>query len=83
MTVTNGDIACRELVELLTEYLDGALPSDVVARIDSHLVGCAGCASFLAQLRATIVLLGHVPEQVAEQMPAELRAALLAAYRGS
>jgi anti-sigma factor RsiW len=55
------DVACRELVELITDYLEGALPPDEVAAVEAHLAACRGCASYLSQMRATIATLGHVP----------------------
>jgi predicted MFS family arabinose efflux permease len=48
------DVACRELVSLVTEYLDGVLPATWRDGIDSHLDDCDGCTRYLAQLRATI-----------------------------
>lgn len=54
-------MACRELVELLTEYLEGALPADEVTAVDAHLDECPACRDYLAQMRATIALLGSVP----------------------
>jgi anti-sigma factor RsiW len=59
--MTPRDIACNELVELLTEYLEGALPPDEVAAVDEHLRGCEPCRTYLDQLRATIAALGSVP----------------------
>jgi predicted MFS family arabinose efflux permease len=48
------DLACRELVTLVTDYLDGVLPPNWKAGIDHHLDGCDGCTHYLQQLRATI-----------------------------
>jgi hypothetical protein len=48
------DLACRELVTLVTDYLDGVLPPNWKAGIDRHLNGCDGCTRYLQQLRATI-----------------------------
>jgi predicted MFS family arabinose efflux permease len=48
------DLACRELVTLVTDYLDGVLPPSWKAGIDDHLNGCDGCTRYLQQLRATI-----------------------------
>jgi anti-sigma factor RsiW len=59
--MTPRDIACRELVELLTEYLDGVLPPDEKAAVDAHLDGCDACRIYLDQMRATIATLGSVP----------------------
>jgi anti-sigma factor RsiW len=59
--MTPRDIACNELVELLTEYLEGTLPAAEVAAIEAHLVSCEGCRRYLDQMRATIAALGSVP----------------------
>ncbi|HWM06332.1 MAG TPA: zf-HC2 domain-containing protein [Actinophytocola sp.] len=59
--MTPRDIACNELVELLTEYLEGVLPADEVAAAEQHLRDCELCQTYLDQLRATITALGSVP----------------------
>ncbi len=53
-----ADLSCRELVELATDYLEGALPEAELARFEAHLAGCAGCEAYLEQVRATIALVG-------------------------
>jgi anti-sigma factor RsiW len=58
--MTPRDIACIELVELLTDYLEGALPPDEVAAVEAHLETCAKCRTYLAQMKATIEALGAV-----------------------
>jgi anti-sigma factor RsiW len=72
------DLACRELVELVTDYLDGALDPRTAAAIDRHLHDCPGCAEYLAQLRTTIAVTGQLKVE-----PPSDRAAveLLAAFR--
>jgi anti-sigma factor RsiW len=45
---------CDELVELVTAYLDDALTRDERRRVAEHVATCAGCATYLAQFRATI-----------------------------
>ncbi len=55
-------IRCRELVELVTAYLDGVLPAQERERVDLHLAGCDGCTAYLVQIRATIAVLGRVGE---------------------
>ena len=58
-------LSCQELVELVTDYLDGALPPAERARFDAHIAGCDGCRAYLEQIRATIRLSGTlVPEQL-------------------
>ena len=54
---------CKELVELVTDYLEGTLPADVRARMDQHLAGCDGCTHYLEQMRQTIRLTGQVREE--------------------
>jgi anti-sigma factor RsiW len=53
-------IVCRQAVELLADYLEGALPSRDAARLDAHLADCPHCSEYLAQLRAVIEAAGHV-----------------------
>ena len=76
--MTPRDIACNELVELLTEYLEGALPPAEVAAIEEHLRGCEACRTYLDQLRATVDVLGELPVQT---LPDHAIDALLAAFR--
>jgi anti-sigma factor RsiW len=82
--MTPRDIACRELVELLTEYLDGVLPPDEVAAVDAHLDGCDACRAYLDQMRATIAMLGSVPvETLSDAACDTLLAAFSERGRGS
>ena len=53
----NRGLACAEIVELVTEYLDGALPLDQRARVEQHLAGCEGCTEYLDQIMQTSALL--------------------------
>ena len=69
---------CHTLVELVTEYLEGALPEDERARLEEHLRACDGCQRYLQQIRATIRATGMLTE---EQIEPEARAALLDVYR--
>jgi anti-sigma factor RsiW len=71
-------LSCQELVELVTDYLDGVLPPADRARFDAHIADCDGCRDYLEQIRATIALTGTLaPEQLAP----EAEAALLEAFR--
>jgi anti-sigma factor RsiW len=73
------DLTCRELVELVTEYLEDALSERERARFEAHLVSCPGCGAHLAQVRETIRILGTVPP---ESLSEEAERDLLAAFRG-
>ena len=50
-------LACAEIVELVTEYLEGALPPNARAQVEAHLAGCDGCAEYLDQIVRTSGLL--------------------------
>lgn len=78
MTVED-ELTCKQLVELVTDYLEGALLPEERARFDAHLAGCRGCRAYLEQMRRTIRLLGTLPE---ESLSDDARERLLRAFRG-
>ena len=55
-------MTCRELVELVTEYLEGTLPGDIRTRMEEHLSVCDGCNKYIEQMRQTIRLTGLLKE---------------------
>jgi predicted anti-sigma-YlaC factor YlaD len=71
-------LTCQELVELVTDYLEGALTQDVRTRFDEHLAVCPGCETYLDQIRETASLLGEVS---VDDITGEVRATLLSAFR--
>jgi len=71
-------LTCREVVELLSDHLEGALSAAARARVEAHLAACPHCLAYLAQLRATIGALGRlreprVPRPVLERLFAVFR----------
>jgi anti-sigma factor RsiW len=52
------DLTCIEMVELVSDYLEGALPWRTRRRFERHLTGCDGCTSYIEQIRTTIRLAG-------------------------
>ena len=70
-------MACQELVELVTAYLEGYLAPAERARFEAHLATCAGCRAYLEQMRLTLRALDSVPEQ----RISEAREQLLHLYR--
>jgi hypothetical protein len=56
----DDDMVCKELVELVTDYIEGALPDDVLVRFEHHLSGCNGCTKYVEQMRQTIHLTGQL-----------------------
>ena len=51
-------LSCQELVELVTDYLEGALDERDRRAFDAHLAACEGCTEYLEQMRTTIRLVG-------------------------
>ena len=75
MSVHAAPIACRDLVELVTDYLEDALSPEQHARFQRHIAGCDGCTAYLEQMRETIAALGYLPpESVSPDAKAELTA---------
>ena len=70
-------MTCQELVELVTDYLEGVMPAGDRARFEEHLAICSGCQTYLDQMRVTMRLVRDA-EQL-EQRPEV--AALMAAFR--
>ncbi len=73
---------CKDWVERITDYLEGALPSDARVRLESHLQKCRPCQTYLEQMRHTIRCLGSLREEP-KGVPAETKAKLLQMFRAS
>ena len=71
-------LTCRELVELVTDYLEGALSPSDLERFEQHIGGCDACTAYVEQMRLTITALGHLPP---ESLSREAEAEMLAAFR--
>jgi anti-sigma factor RsiW len=72
------ELSCREVVEILGDYLDSAMTPEDRARLEQHLADCDGCTAYLEQLRTTIRLSGRLSE---EAVSPEAMAPLLEAFR--
>jgi predicted anti-sigma-YlaC factor YlaD len=72
---------CRQFVEDVTAYLDGALPEQVVILVELHLADCPHCREYLSQMRRTIAMTRAVTEADVDAMPADVRERLLQAFR--
>jgi anti-sigma factor RsiW len=72
------ELSCRELVELVTAYLEAALEPPARARFEQHLAECPGCQAYVEQMRTTIHLLGTLTEDSIEPEASE---ALLSVFR--
>jgi anti-sigma factor RsiW len=71
------ELACQEVVELVTAYLEGALDPADRERFEEHLVFCDGCQNYLEQMRTTVDLTKHLEEG----LPAGLEEQMLEAFR--
>ena len=71
-------MTCQELVELVTDYLEGALAPVEAERFEAHISGCDACTIYLEQMRLTIAALGRIPP---ETLSADAERDLLAAFR--
>jgi anti-sigma factor RsiW len=76
--VTYEDIPCRQVIELVTDYLEGQLPTDDMLIVERHLSMCEGCAAYLEQMRETIRATGALRD---EDVPAEVMEPLIEAFR--
>jgi len=67
------ELACQQVVELVTDYLEDAMSPSQRRRLEHHLDGCPHCTEYLAQMRETIRLAGRVtPEDLTPQMRVDL-----------
>jgi len=73
-------LTCQQVVELITEYLDGVMEPRRRARFEAHLAGCDGCTSYLEQFRTTVAVVGRI-ELAPSQVPAPVMSELLQAFR--
>jgi anti-sigma factor RsiW len=77
--MTDGDLQCKQLVEIITDYLEGDLPDEERERFERHLTVCVGCRNYVEQMRTTLRLVGTLS---AEGLPESLQQELLATFRG-
>jgi anti-sigma factor RsiW len=75
---THPGLTCRELVELVTEYVEGTMDPAGVSRFEEHLAGCDACTIYVEQMRETIRALGHLPP---ESLSPEAERRMLVAFR--
>ena len=76
--MTREYFTCREMVELVTEYLEGAMPPHERAIFEAHLAVCPGCTAYFEQMRQTIKLAGRLTE---ESLSPQARDDLMAVFR--
>jgi anti-sigma factor RsiW len=77
-TAATRGLACQEIVELVTDYLEGAMDEPLRVSFEAHLAGCPHCTHYLEQIEATIRVAGTI---VADDLSLEFRAGLLEAFQ--
>jgi anti-sigma factor (TIGR02949 family) len=75
----NIEFSCQEMIEVVTNYLDDAQAPDERQRFERHLSRCAGCSTYIDQMRETIRQTGLVPRE--ESLPPALRERIVAQFR--
>ena len=75
----NRKLSCRDIVELVTDYIEDALPAEERRRFEHHLTYCPGCVTYVDQMRETIRVTGQLPRE--EPLAPALRERLLSQFR--
>ena len=78
MLLRRSELACRQMVELITDYLEDSLPRSQRRRFDAHIAGCEHCSEYLDQMRTTIRLTGRLR---AEDMTPDMHREFAEIYR--
>lgn len=78
MDARPNDMSCNELVELVTDYLEGALPVRERNRFELHIAKCEWCKRYIDQIRATIKIAGRLNE---DSIPQKAKEELLNVFR--
>jgi len=78
---SGADLQCIDLVELVTDHLEGVLDQERWEMVEAHLRTCDGCRVYVEQMRETREYLGHVPPEAGSDLPDQARRELLDAFR--
>ena len=76
-----ADLVCIEFVEVVTDYLEGAMPAAERARFEAHLAACDGCERYLAQIERTVELTGRLTTHDVDALGSGAREELLGVFR--
>ena len=71
-------LSCREIVEMVTDYLEGDLDADTTTALEAHLDLCPGCERYVEQISETVTTLGDVSS---DNLSTDTQAGLLEAFR--
>ena len=76
------EVTCRQFVELVTEYFEGALEPRTLSQVEEHLAMCDWCDTYLEQMQATIASLRELDEESSSEPPDSVLAVLRARRAG-
>jgi anti-sigma factor RsiW len=77
--MSGGELSCKELVEVITDYLEGTMGVEDRRRFEAHLEVCPFCVTYLEQMRQTTAIVGELQE---ESIAPSTREELLSAFHG-
>lgn len=75
--MSENGVSCQQIVEIVSDYLDGDLDPDMRATVDAHLAVCPGCLEYLSQMRTTI---GSLRDVTSEDLAPSMVSRLVAAF---
>lgn len=78
MAYMAGNFSCKEVAELITDYLEGSFTLSQRLRFQMHIGLCVDCKNYLHQMKYTVATLGQLP---AEPVPAEIKEALMKCFQ--
>ena len=78
MPDSQDHISCQQVVDLVTEYLEGAMTVDDRSLFEQHVNFCDGCVWYVDQIKTAVATVGRVHE---DDLPVEMRERLLIAFR--
>ena len=74
----DDELTCKQVVELVTDYLENVLLPEMRKRLEEHVVDCPGCANYIEQVRLTVSMLHQLAQ---EPIFPETKQELLEAFR--
>lgn len=79
----NAEMACQELVEVITDYIEGTLGATDVRRLEAHIAQCDPCTAYIEQMRQSILVVGHLSTRDLDPVTRTRLVDAFRAWRGS
>ena len=78
MSSDSINLSCRQVTDLVTNYVEGALPKNERLAFEQHVAICPPCRAYFAQMRTVVQVAGSLHE---DDLPESVRANLVSAFR--